>query len=242
MRLPSRLKKFFVWSQEHTYAYLLLALLAMTLSGPVLHWVPTIKVVDEYLVIAVLLAAVYNVTRESRHVYIALGLGFPAILAQLMSAYIEEISFWGGTLIFVSAFVFFGYLFGKIVGDVTRGNRLSGEKIFGSICAYFLLGVIWSLAYSYMDLVHPGSFSMNENLTAWRESHGGSTPQAFFVYYSFVTLTTLGYGDITPVTMLARTLSWLEALVGQLYLAIMVARFVGIHVAEALRRDTQDAD
>ena len=61
-----------------------------------------------------------------------------------------------------------------------------------------------------------------------------------FTYFSFVTMTTLGYGDITPVTENARTLAWLEALIGQLYLAVMVAGFVAVHISENMRKNRGD--
>jgi len=61
-----------------------------------------------------------------------------------------------------------------------------------------------------------------------------------FTYFSFVTMTTLGYGDVTPISEHARTLAWLEALLGQLYLAVMVAGFVAMHISESMRKNRGD--
>ncbi len=88
---------------------------------------------------------------------------------------------------------------------------------------YLLLGFIWAHAYELVALWHPGAFA---------GAVDGSLP---WTYYSFVTLTTVGYGDITPVHPLARAVAVLEALTGQLYLAIMLARLVSLELQS--RRD-----
>jgi voltage-gated potassium channel len=84
--------------------------------------------------------------------------------------------------------------------------------------------LLWNSVYLLLIALDPESFHFSRALDA-----GGKD----FTYYSFVTLTTLGYGDITPVTDPARSLSLLEAVMGQLYLAVLVARLVGIHIAQS---------
>ena len=76
--------------------------------------------------------------------------------------------------------------------------------------------------------LQPGSFSM-------AQGQSGKT-QIEFTYYSFVTLTTLGYGDITPLSSRVKVLSMLEAVVGQIYLVVLVARLVGLHISHSSRR------
>ena len=83
----------------------------------------------------------------------------------------------------------------------------------------------WALTYIVIDILDPTAFEQLA-VSAWA---GGTD----YVYFSFVTLTTLGYGDITPLTPVAQTLAWLEAVVGQLYLAILVARLVGLHIVHS---------
>ena len=108
--------------------------------------------------------------------------------------------------------------------QIASTNTMSGNRIVGAICVYLLLGVIWSVCYSLLELLIPNSFSgLTENATsAWNPD---------WIYYSFVTLTTLGYGDILPVTFLARSLAFMEAVVGQFYVAILVAGLVSAHIA-----------
>lgn len=85
---------------------------------------------------------------------------------------------------------------------------------------------MWAFVYSLMESIHPGSFSIAEG-----QINAG---RSLYVYYSFVTLTTLGYGDITPMTAPANSISILEAIIGKLFLAILIARLVGIHIAQSM--------
>jgi len=103
---------------------------------------------------------------------------------------------------------------------------VTGHRIRGAIVIYLLLGLIWALLYQVVALTIPGAFRLPESLTA-------GVPDALrreLTYFSYVTLTTTGYGDITAVHPVARTLVMLEALVGQLYPAIVLAWLVSLAV------------
>ena len=103
---------------------------------------------------------------------------------------------------------------------VVRRGPVTRQRIEGAVAVYVLLGLTWAQAYELLALLHPGAFG---------GAVGGPASPAW-IYYSFVTLTTMGYGDITPVHPLARSLAILEALTGQLYLAILVARLVSLEL------------
>ena len=104
-----------------------------------------------------------------------------------------------------------------------RGGPVTFHRIQGAVAAYLLLGVIWAYAYSLLTLARPGAF------TGPMSAEG---PRAW-LYFSFVTLTTVGYGDVLPVHPVARSLASLEAVVGPLYLAILIARLVSLGVSDA---------
>jgi hypothetical protein len=87
---------------------------------------------------------------------------------------------------------------------------------------------MWTFIFVVVETLHPGSFKIPE-------VQGLETTRQF-VYYSFVTLTTLGYGDITPITSMARSLCILEAVIGQLYLVVQVAWLVGVHVSQSMMK------
>jgi len=105
---------------------------------------------------------------------------------------------------------------------------ISSASVSGSLVVYLLLGILWSMAYTAVELNQPGSF--------YGLSGGGHDELSReLFYYSYVTLTTLGYGDIGPVSPAARSLASMEAIVGQLYLVVLVASLVGMFLADRIR-------
>lgn len=108
-----------------------------------------------------------------------------------------------------------------LLSEVFREGPVTSARIQGAIAVYLLFGVAWAHAYQIANTVQPGSFSS----AAGQLSNVGD-----WSYYSFVTLTTLGYGDITPLSAVARSLAVGEALAGQLYLAVLIARLVAMEV------------
>ena len=108
-----------------------------------------------------------------------------------------------------------------VAGQVYRSGPVTHHRILGAVAVYLLLGLSWASAYAFLHQLRPDAFAgaLGEALI----------PQTW-IYYSFVTLTTVGYGDITPVHPVARSLAIAEALTGQLYLAITLARLVSLRV------------
>jgi Ion channel len=111
-----------------------------------------------------------------------------------------------------------------VLTQTLRAGPVTFHRIQGAIAAYVLLGMIWAYAYALLALLRPGAFSGPIN--------PADGPRAWF-YFSFVTLTTVGYGDVLPVHPVARSLAILEAVTGPLYLAILVARLVSLTAAPA---------
>ncbi len=106
-------------------------------------------------------------------------------------------------------------------------TKVDGALIIGAISLYLLLGLMWGFIYMTIDHISPGSFNYNFIQTLEIKD---TTPM--FMYYSMVTLTKLGYGDITPLSNPARTMAAMEAVTGQIYLTVLVARLVGMHIAQ----------
>jgi hypothetical protein len=114
-----------------------------------------------------------------------------------------------------------------ILGRTFRAGPVTTRRLHGGVAAYLLLGVLWAYAYALLALVRPGAFSGSVSV--------GDGPRAWF-YFSFVTLTTMGYGDVLPLHPVARSLATLESVTGSLYLAILIARLVGQAMAPAAGR------
>jgi len=118
-----------------------------------------------------------------------------------------------------------------ILNEVFRAQHINVETISGAICVYLLIGLMWSHVYIIIELLEPNSFNnLGFNAQEPLDSDWVSKLSVQLNYYSFVTLSTLGYGDITPVTRAAKSFATLEAILGQLYLAVLVARLVGQQV------------
>lgn len=124
-----------------------------------------------------------------------------------------------------------------ILGDVLRAGRITADKIYGAICVYLLVGYAWAFAYAIVEQLQPGAFSIPNQL-----DEGPDYVQRVMRmrYFSFVTLTTVGFGDIVPRSSVARTFATLEAVMGQIYLAVLVARLVGLHIVHGSTSSRQN--
>jgi hypothetical protein len=123
--------------------------------------------------------------------------------------------------------VFFWLIGGAIVFVVIKSRSVSLNSVYGAICAYLLFGLAWALSYWAVYSVSPMTFSFPEDRAV---EHGEELTRVAdfsrFIYYSFVTMTTLGYGDVTPLHRITRTLSWLQTVTGQFYVAVVIAWLV----------------
>jgi hypothetical protein len=132
------------------------------------------------------------------------------------------------------ALVFVALVASCITGNVWRETEVTADTIVGGIAVYLLLAVAWSIAYQLLEFLVPGSLEVvsgsGGHWGPW-EAAPGEYPRLLF--FSFVTITTLGYGDIVPASGPAAALASLEAVVGPLYLTVLIARLVGLHIASA---------
>jgi Ion channel len=119
-----------------------------------------------------------------------------------------------------------------LLAQVFRAGPVNSYRIQGAIAVYLLFGVFWAHAYHLTDLLHPGSFN---------GPPGDMSNVLDWAYFSYVTLSTVGYGDITPVRPIARVLAMGEALTGQLYLAVMIARLVAMEVVSWQEKSNQSS-
>ena len=125
---------------------------------------------------------------------------------------------WGLAMGLLSLLLFFAV----VLVQTLRSGPITLHRIQGAVAAYLLLGVLWAYAYALVEALRPGAFS--------GPISGADGPRAL-LYFSFVTLTTTGYGDVLPVRPAARSLANLEAVTGTLFVAILVARLVSLAVS-----------
>jgi len=129
----------------------------------------------------------------------------------------------------LAGILFFSFLAGLLIREfLVQSTEVDSETLWGAVNIYILIGLCFAFWYAALDLFVPGLFSGHFVEATNRDQLMG------FIYFSFVTLTTLGYGDITPSVTWVATLNYLEAVIGQLYVAIVIARLVSLYLA---RRD-----
>jgi len=121
--------------------------------------------------------------------------------------------------------LFFSLLGVMFLLDILRSPRIDIDQICGALCVYLIIGTVWSFLYAFVLSHTPEAIAFPDSNALTHDRSGTLT------YFSFVTLTTLGYGDIRPVTPMARTLCWLEAVIGQIFMTVLVARLVGLNLA-----------
>jgi len=125
---------------------------------------------------------------------------------------------------------FLGFAAIVILGDIFKKKLVRADDVLGAACGYLLAGVAWSNLFQVCEILYPGSFSFSTAIIGQL-----ATPQeraAVFNYFSFATLTTTGYGDITPLRGPATAFAMLETIFGQFYIAVLVAQLVGIRLAQ----------
>jgi hypothetical protein len=166
------------------------------------------------------ISAIYSVTRQ-KNLFITSALLFLPLIICIWWDYISHNIFSQSSYSAINI-IFLSFITYHIFISTFRSKIVNRNVIHGAIVVYLLIGFLWSFIYALLESLHPGSFThMSERIFGHRP----------FVYFSFVTLTTLGFGDITPQTPLAQSFTILEAIIGQMYLIIQVSWLVGLYVA-----------
>ena len=205
------------------FLFLLLALIfvvpAAGLTGPVG------RAVIDVVFTLLMLAGVAAVSRQKTSTRVVSGVAVTGLALRWFGQFVPSESM--EVIIALSGVASLVTLAYVVLAQVFRAGPVTRHRIMGAIAVYLLLGLAWGEAYFALALGAPGSFSLASSATL--------NPQNW-MYYSFVTLTTVGYGDITPVSSVARSLAILEALTGQLYPAILLARLVALEVGSSNNR------
>lgn len=204
----------------------LFVILTLTVTAaPVLPVRPIFAEVVRALVTVTLLAGLFTLSQQRRLFTVGIVLSVTAVVLHWIP--IPNWRVWG--LLIGALFLFL--VANTILRTVLRQPRVTADAIYGAVSVYLLLGLIFAFGFSFLYAMDPSALAMVSEPPRGLDSvHQLST----FVYYSFVTLTTLGYGDVTPISALARSVALLEAVLGQLYLVVLIARLVGLQIAHEL--------
>lgn len=179
-----------------------------------------VRILTAILFSLISISAIYAITRQ-KSLFIVSALLFLPLLICIWWDFISH-SLFSQSIYCTINIIFLAFITYHIFVSTFRAKIVNRNVIHGAIVVYLLIGFLWSFIYALLETLHPGSFShMSEKIFGHRP----------FIYFSFVTLTTLGFGDITPRNPLAQSLTILEAIIGQVYLIIQVSWLVGLYVA-----------
>ncbi len=204
----------------HRFVHLLAAQLGLILVYPFVVEDRPMPAVAACFLLAIFVATLWVVAGDRRIRIVATLLVIPTVVGNLLSAAAPD----RYPLLPAVAFgtVFLGFMTVVIFRGVVQSPAVTTETLYGAVTAYMLLGITWAQGYLLVEMLHPGAFRS-------ASAADGRVVPPDLTFLSFITLTSVGYGDIVPVSRHARALAILEAVAGQMYLAVFVARLVGMH-------------
>jgi uncharacterized membrane protein YhdT len=206
---------------EDKYNRLLTSLISLYLISPFLVDRPIGDLIVFFFFSLSLIIVVYQIDRSEFALRFNIGLFVIIFLLRAFrttTPFYSDFSRWfdlASTLIFLA---FISLCVYSILRELIPTERVTSDIIRGGICIYFLLGFFWAATYNIVQIFDSDSFT----------SAAKTTTRADLIHFSFTTLTTIGYGDISPLSKVARVLANLEGIVGVLYPAIFIARLVGL--------------
>lgn len=207
---------------RHSVAWFLGALVGLFVAAPFIETLPNGRFVSSAAVSVTMVAAILAVGGRRASLLLAAILAFPVMVGWWLEHHrAEGFAFqW-----FIVAFLLFlTFVIGQFFRFILRAPQVNSEVLCAGISIYLLLALWWTGAYTLTARMVPGSFgglpTSSPNLEGFEA-----------LYFSLVTLTTVGFGDITPLSRPARMLAMVEALTGTLYMAVLVSRLVSLHTS-----------
>jgi hypothetical protein len=203
---------------------LLIALAALFVSFPFVDSLQAGGLIESILLSIVLVSAVFAVEAQRSILVIAGILSLPALAGRWLNHYRPDLV--PPELFLIGGIVFVIFVIGNLLLFVLSARSVNTEVLCASISAYLLLGLLWTFCYWLVAEITPNAFSFNASAATDTSIKGFNG-----FYLSLITLSTVGYGDITPVSKVARMLAGTEAITGLLYVAVLIARLVALQAA-----------
>jgi voltage-gated potassium channel len=216
-------------SEKNNFMFLIVSLVALLLAGALVDQFPSSLGQHIFQAASVVTLGLSTFGFRSTQLRLKTGVGFTlsVLVIVIFSVLLDEAGM-SSMHLFV-LILFYCWATWLAAKQVLFSGPIDGNKIVGAICIYLLIGLVWALLYLFIAQTIPEAFNGLEQ-RVWYDNF------ANVAYFSFVTLTTLGYGDISPAIPIARFLVYMEAIVGVFYMAILVASLIGIRVS-ALHSD-----
>jgi hypothetical protein len=202
---------------------LLASLVALLVVFPVIDEGLIGRGVFVVLSTVVVLSGAYAASMDRHRLATALLLAMPALASRWSQVFVPTTPIRAAAL--VTSLVFYVYTIVLVLQYVLRTDDVTPDEIFGAVSVYILVGLAWGMGFSFLELLAPGSIY----------SVKGALVPGDFLYFSFITLMTVGYGDMYPVSPVARSMAIVEAMVGIIFVAVLISRLVGLHAGRPRR-------
>lgn len=201
------------------FSYLFFTIVLLFLIRPFVEVATPLTYVTNIFLWFIIISCVWAVQEKRKRRGLVITMAIATILAGLMDVVLNNtVTQWAGSITIV---LFLAYAVGSIMFYLFRQVSITTDMIMAAASEYVLIGILWTFLYYVLEAMLPGSFSLS----------GSEADPSGFLYFSFVTLTTTGYGDVLPISVQARSLSILEMITGQLFIAITLARLVSLYTA-----------
>ena len=215
------------------YGALLIVLFALLVLYPFLGYYKQLSWAFNLVSLGIVAAALRVTHGRGAPYYLSLLLGLSFFVADLLSRSLGME--WAHPYEAGLRVLFLGQLIVVIFTDIVGRRTVTMDAVLGASCIFVMLGLTFGSAYIMVEWLVPGSFSFQALPQSLNSVFGQSSTEYQLVYFSLVTMTTIGYGDIVPLAPAARSLASIEGLLSQLYLAIIIARLVGLTIASRLQ-------
>lgn len=202
------------------FTLLLASIITALAVSPFLVGFVHLKLLMDVCLTAILVSAIQAVSDRMRTFVIAVLLAIPYLFLKWSGVFADAAEHLKLAELFAG--IFLGYVLVLILRYISTRRQVDSDVIMAAVCGYLLLGFMWAYAFFFLEAAQPGSFQF---------AREGAPATHDFIYFSFVTMTTVGYGDCLPASNAGRSLAVLEAVMGQLYLAVTIARLVGMQAS-----------
>jgi len=207
---------------QHPVASFLAAMMLVLATAPIDEQYRDGDLVEAARLSVLMLLGLLAIGGRGKPLFLGLVLITPALVGKWISHYRPGlVPPWSFQL---PAMLFLGLLFVQLLRFTFRARQVDSEVLSAGLAGYLLVGLTWGLCYSIEAQITPGAFALNGNPAPASTMRGFTT-----MYFSFITLSTIGYGDIVPVSGAARMLAVLEAVTGTFYMAVMISRLVSLY-------------
>lgn len=221
--------------ERQKYRMLLVIIVGSLVTQPFVRDYVLGRVLHE-MMMALAMLSMFIIFPRKHERYWAILLAIPTTFGNL-GKYIlpDSMDMWRVVIYLLFSVGFLCFVVWVILRTLFEQRQVSMDHLIGAFCGYLLAGIAWSSMYLLVEECSPGAYDISPDI-AWEMGNPDSR-RSLFNYFSFTTLTTLGFGDVVPKHPLACSLAWLEAAFGQFYVAVMVSQLVGLKLEGQSQRE-----